>query len=121
MRVLLRLLLSLCLLVDIVGPAVAATHLGLASLPAQAPAQAGSGCHDAAATHEAATVAASPTPEGGEDCLERCQDLCLQQGAAMSAHAPLPPLVARGGPAMRGERAQVDEAHPLPGLRPPIG
>ena len=119
MRALLRLLLSLCLLVDTVGPAVAATHVGLASLPAQASAQAGSGCHDAAATHDAATVAASP--EGREDCLERCQELCLQQGAALPAHAPLPPLAARDGPARRGERALVAEAHTLPGLRPPIG
>ena len=120
MRVLLRLLLSLCLLVDTVGPAVAATHLGRAALPAQAPAQAGSGCHDAAAMHDAATAAAS-APEDREDCLERCQELSLQQGAAMPSHAPLPPLASRGGPATRGERAQVDEAHPLPGLRPPIG
>lgn len=121
MHALLRLLLSLCLLVDTVGPAVAATHLTRAALAAQASGPAGSGCHDAAATHDAAALAASPSPQGGEDCLERCQDLCLQQGAAMPAHATLPPLAARGGPATRGARAQVDEAHALPGLRPPIG
>ena len=124
MRALLRLLLSLCLLVDTVGPAVAATHLSRAALPTQAIAPAGGGCHDAAATHDAAAPAApaaSPSPQDDPDCLERCQDLCLQHGAAMPAQAPSPRLAARGGPATRGERAQVAESHALPGLRPPIG
>jgi len=118
---LLRVLLCLCLLVDTFAPAVAATHLALARLPAttdvSAPAQAPAGdCHGAAG----APADPVPQPAPDENCLERCLDLCLQHGVAALPAPPPPPtrMQASSPPAPRHSRPGPAHAGPL--LRPPI-
>ena len=118
--VLLRLLLCLCLLVDTVGPAMAATHLARAAVaetPGAADAAAGD-CH--AMADDAGVPPVTVTPEEG-DCLERCLDLCLQHGtAALPATAALPQPLA-GPPATHASAVQPGHTHAFPPLRPPIG
>ncbi|MGY1408247.1 CopL family metal-binding regulatory protein [Luteimonas sp. A611] len=127
LRPLLRLLLCLCLLVDTLGPAVAATHLAMTQAGAQAavaggdeatPRPADADCHTMRNAADMAPEPVAPTPD--ENCLERCLDLCLQHGIAVVPAAPLladcriawlPALVAD---------AQVDAVHAAPLLRPPI-
>ena len=128
-RSLLRLLLCLCLLVDTLGPAVAATHLAMTPAGARAavaggdettprPADADADCHSMRNAGDSAPEPAAPAP--GEECLERCLDLCLQHGIAV---VPAAPLLADCGiawlPALVAE-AQVDTVHAAPLLRPPI-
>jgi hypothetical protein len=119
---LLRLLLCLCLLVDAVGPAVAATHLAMAQagiVSAVSPAPAGvEAGHATADCHTASNPAPDNAPD--RDCLERCLDLCLQHGMAA-----VPDVAALGasGPATLPRHptgAQVACAHAIPILRPPI-
>lgn|GEM_PF-813906 len=128
--VLLRLLLCLCLLLDTVLPAVAATHVAMAmpgagqAVPAAADDDADrrdrgamADCHtmrDAAPTREA------PPAQDDEDCLQRCLDLCLQHGfAVLSPMTPLPSASPASAPA-KASRAQVPALHAFPPLRPPI-
>ncbi|MDH5831633.1 CopL family metal-binding regulatory protein [Luteimonas sp. M1R5S18] len=131
-----RLLLCLCLLVDTVAPAMAATHLARASAPAsQTPATpataampampaAHGDCHDidteARAAPAAPAAPASPSPMDG-DCLERCLELCLQHGVAtLPAAAPMA-HPADAAPVVSADATQLAHAHAFPPLRPPIG
>lgn len=131
-----RLLLCLCLLVDTVGPAMAATHLARATAPASqtpatlaTPATAATpampavhgDCHDIDTEARAAPAApASPSPMDG-DCLERCLELCLQHGiATLPAAAPTAHL-ADAAPVVSADATQLAHAHAFPPLRPPIG
>lgn len=121
-----RLLLCLCLLVDTVGPAMAATHLARSAGPSEpapsaAAATAAVDCHGIeAAPDSSRPPAPAPVPEDG-NCLERCLELCLQHGVAtLPASVPLPPLPA-AMPAASGIGTQMPRAHAFPPLRPPIG
>jgi hypothetical protein len=125
LSVLSRLLLCLCLLVDTVGPAVAATHLANAMGPAVGTPTpvADEDCHGmpADAVDDAvASMPASPVPVDDE-CVERCLELCLQHGpATLPAMAPVPhPTTA--APAASGVATRLVPAYALPSLRPPIG
>lgn len=120
---LLRLLLCLCLLVDTVGPAMAATHLALSpDKAAAAPADhAPADCHgDEAAAADREPRAPSPAPVD-EDCLERCLELCLQHGVADLPMAGQLPPPARAMTAAPRVATQIAHAHAFPPLRPPIG
>lgn len=130
-----RLLLCLCLLVDTVGPAMAATHLARAlgpsdrmagaSTPAAAPAMpampaAHADCHDDG-TDAAAPAAPVVPPPMDDDCLERCLDLCLQHGVATLPEAAPVAHPGDGAPAASTNATQLAHAHAFPPLRPPIG
>lgn len=121
-----RLLLCLCLLVDVVAPAVAATHVAIAAIGGgpTTPAATGEADRHGAMTDchtlrdAAAPAPAAPTQD--DDCLQRCLDLCLQHGVAtMPAMTPLPPAGPAGSPA-RHVQAQIDDPQAFPPLRPPI-
>lgn len=129
--VLLRLLLCLCLLLDAIVPAVAATRMAMAMPGAgqAAPAAADddvdrrdhgamADCHTMRAAAPPAPAPTAPAPD--EDCLQRCLDLCLQHGFA--ALFPMPPLPSAGPASAPAKvvRAQVHALHALPPLRPPI-
>lgn len=129
LSVLPRLLLCLCLVLDGIAPAFVATRMAVAfagDVPAaaiddatttQADAVAMSDCGHALAAEE--PPPAPPTHDDG-DCLQRCLDLCLQQGHALIALASKLPLP---GPAVAVSNltlAQVDAVHAFPPLRPPI-
>lgn len=128
-----RLLLCLCLLVDTVGPAMAATHLARATgsgertaittTAAAAPAMpaAHRDCHDGEMDAGTAPhVPATPAPVD-DDCLERCLELCLQHGVAtLPAAAPVAHL-ADAAPAVSANATQLAHVHAFPPLRPPIG
>lgn len=124
-----RLLLCLCLLVDTIGPAMAATHLArsatssqpASSEPAAPAAVAVGGCHDAGAGAVGGGPAAAPAEPADEACVERCLELCLQHGVATlpaSAGLTVPPGAMPAAPATG---TQVPHARALPPLRPPIG
>lgn len=124
---LLRLLLCLCLLVDAVAPAVAATHLAMAQIDTTGePASTATGdtraamadCHTLREAEAERPAAAAPARDDG--CLERCLDLCLQHGAAS---VPAVATLSAPGPTVmpgRAAGAQVEAVHAFPILRPPI-
>lgn len=126
-RPLLRLLLCLCLLADTLGPAVAATHLAMAQAGAQdavaggdgaTPGPADADCHGLQQMADMASWPVVPAP--GEDCLERCLDLCLQHGIAAIPAGPLLPACGIAWLPARVADAQVEAVHAAPLLRPPI-
>lgn len=120
--ILLRLLLCLCLLLDAVVPAVAATRMAtsIAGAERDAPAadrDAPSDCHT---MRDPAPVREAPPAQDDDDCLQLCLDLCLQHGFAVLAPPPRLPSAGHEAAPARTVAAQVRAAHALPPLRPPI-
>ncbi len=127
---LLRLLLCLCLLVDAVAPAVAATHMAITAVgasPAAAEATGDPGRHgtdgDCHAMRAAPTVDGTPAaaaPAQDDDCLQRCLDLCLQ---SVVASPPTTTMLPAAGPASAPATKVPGRLHApraFPPLRPPI-
>lgn len=114
---LLRIVLCLCLLLDGMAPAFAAIRIHVQDAmdaPAAAPHAQASDCHGAE------TAASAPSAPAPDDCLQRCLDLCLQQGHALGRQALAMTPPGPDAAPLAHASARPPASRPFPPLRPPI-